>query len=162
MDISQSEGKIVSALNGFFEERGVDAIAYRIKQHRFTSQVIDILVDSRHWKFYLAMEVKSISVEKGARALYFSQHFSKHGSAHQVERISEFLKRSGRWGLLAVELRHGAGHPLECRLIRWTDVDARFRKGESGFRVEEIQKYPGLPSKGGSYRVDAQILEEAM
>jgi len=56
------------------------------------------------------IECKSISMDKGAGALYFSQHFTtdKQG-IHQIERISEFLLKSGRRGYLAVKLRMGVG-----------------------------------------------------
>jgi hypothetical protein len=99
---------LVNSFNAYIEEKGIRAISYRLKQHRFTPQFLDVLVDSLNPDLYLGIECKSISVDKGANALYFSQHFTvdKKG-IHQIERISEYLNKSGRLGFLAVELRLG-------------------------------------------------------
>jgi len=101
---------LVKSFNNSFKETETLSLAYRLKQSIFASQWLDILVDSANPDLYMGIECKSISVEKGATALYFKQHFTvdKKG-VHQVERISEFLRQSGRKGFLAVELRLGGG-----------------------------------------------------
>ncbi len=163
--VTSAEMKIVAGLNRFFRERGIDGVAYRIRQHRFAPQVVDLLVDSRHWRYYLAMEVKSISVEKGTKALYFSQHFhqARNGEDNQVDRISDFLKRSGRIGFLAAELRRGPGRPVGAHLVPWRDVEARFRRGDTGFRVEELERYPRVPEAGArEYLFTEEFLARAV
>lgn len=112
--IKDFERTLVKSCNTYFEETGTLALAYRLKQSRFAPQFIDVLVDSGNPDLYLGIEYKSISVEKGATALYFKQHFTtdKKGQ-HQIERISEFLEKTGRRGFLAVELRMGGGHSKE-------------------------------------------------
>lgn len=167
--MTTAETKIVAGLNRFFRERAIDAVAYRIRQHRFAPQVVDLLVDSRHWKYYLAMEVKSISLEKGTKSLYFSQHFhqARLGTVspdgpNQVDRISDFLKRSGRIGFLAVEMRRGVGRPIECHLVPWRAVEARFRQGQPGFRVEELTAFPQIPQAGRDYAFSEEFLARAV
>ncbi len=168
--MTTAETQIVAGLNRFFRERSIDAVAYRIRQHRFAPQVVDLLVDSRHWRYYLAMEVKSISVEKGTRSLYFSQHFHQARKANgngdsrdnQVDRISDFLKRSGRIGFLAVELRRGSGRPVGGHFVPWREVEARFRSGDAGFRVEELEGYPQVPQAGREYAFTEEFFGEAV
>ncbi len=53
------EWALVSALNSFFEKDGIAAIAYRLKQSRFSGQFMDILVDSKIPEYYLAIECKA-------------------------------------------------------------------------------------------------------
>jgi len=109
---------LVKSFNTSFTESGTLAISYRLKQSRFASQWLDILVDSASPDLYLGIECKSISVDKGASALYFKQYFTveKQGR-HQIDRISEFLLKSGRKGFLAVELRMGGGHTRQAFLV---------------------------------------------
>lgn len=178
--MTSAENKLVAGLNRFFGDSGIDAVAYRIRQHRFASQVVDLLVDSRHWRYYLAMEVKSISLEKGTRSLYFSQHFHSYPDAafragearaksgdtgrngSQIARISDFLKRSGRIGFLAVELRRGAGRPLEGHLVPWREVEGRFRRGDAGFKVDELLTFPRIPQAGREYAFTEDFFQEVV
>jgi len=112
------EWALTSALNSFFAKESVQAIAYRLKQSRFTTQWVDILVDSRIPEYYLAIECKSLDARK-AKALYFKQHFSSAAGEHQLLRETEFITRSGRQGILAVELRRGPGQPRAAYLVPW-------------------------------------------
>jgi hypothetical protein len=146
------EWAIASSFNAFFEEMGIEAIAYRLKQSRFASQVMDILVDSRFPEYYLAIECKSLDARKTG-SLYFSQHFNSCGGVHQLVRESEFIKRSGRRGILAVELRRGAGKPRSAHLVPWIRVCQPFLTGERGLKLKEIESFPALPRKGGAYQV---------
>jgi len=141
------EREIVKSFNQFFKQGGVEGIAHRLKQHRFTSQMLDVLVDSPHKSFYLGIECKSVSTEKGAAALYFTQHFG----TGQILRIDEFLKKSGRRGILAVELRRGSGKSREAHIINWTELRKRYAKGLVGFTVNEIVQFPEIRRKGGRY-----------
>src|SRR3989338_1211318 len=111
------ERNLVISLNKFFDAHGIKAFAHRLKQSRFAEQLCDILVDSKNPRFYLAIENKSL--QKGTNALYFSQHFSATKEGHQIERMSRYLKLSGRQGFLAVELRGEKGMAPEAYLIPW-------------------------------------------
>ncbi|MBC7109559.1 MAG: hypothetical protein H5T46_00870 [Archaeoglobi archaeon] len=146
--MSDFERELVRALNELLGERGV---AYRLKQHKFATQITDILVDSPFREFYCAIECKSISQEKGANALYFSQHFTISREGHQIERISEFLRRSGRIGLLAVEIRKGSGKSRKAHIIPWGEVERRFLSKESGMSIAELESYPEIPRDGRKY-----------
>jgi len=147
--MTEFERDLVKSLNEFFEAEEVSAIAYRRKQHRFSSQVVDVLVDSLNPDFYLAIENKSISTAKGAGSLYFSQHFSDD----QVPRLSDFLEKSGRTGYLAVELKRGTGKKREAYVIPWSDVESKFGSDEPGFPVDEIRGYGNMERSEGLYEV---------
>lgn len=146
------ERALTLAFNSFFEEEGIEAIAYRLKQSRFASQVMDILVDSRYPEYYLAIECKSLDT-RSARSIYFSQHFNSCGGAHQLERESKFIRRSGRSGVLAVELRRGAGKARSAHLVPWSEIMRPFQSGEPGMKIREVESFPELQRKGGCYQV---------
>ncbi len=152
------EWELVAALNRFFEIREVRGVAYRLKQSRYTSQVVDLLVDSPHSCYYMAIECKSIDARK-AKTLYFTQHFSIAGGVHQIERADQFIESSGRRGILAVELRRGPGKPKTAHLVPWETVIDSFRSESPGISVEEIEALPALERKNGSYRIENEDLE---
>ncbi len=149
--MTKFEREIVRSLNNFFEQNKIDAIAYRIKQHRFSSQVLDVLVDSPQRNYYLGIECKSISTKTGA--LYFTQHFG----IDQIGRIDDFLHRSGRKGFLAVELRYGKGMPIRAHIIKWKDLKRRYLTDRVGFTVEELVHFPQIKRIGRNYLIDAQL-----
>jgi hypothetical protein len=152
------EWALTSALNSFFEKEGIAAIAYRQKQSRFVSQVMDILVDSRMPEYYLAIECKSLDARK-AKSLYFKQHFSSAAGAHQMARETEFITRSGRQGILAVELRHGAGIAKTAHFIPWGQVFQSYEAGKPGLTLEEIEINPALERKSGAYEISRLDIE---
>jgi len=147
------EWELVAAINRFFETEGMRGIAYRLKQSRYTPQVVDLLVDSPHPRYYMAIECKSIDARK-AKTLYFTQHFSAAGGVHQIERIDQFINSSGRRGVLAVELRRGPGKAKTAHLVPWGAVIEGFRSERPGLPVEEIEALPALERKNGSYRIE--------
>jgi Holliday junction resolvase len=144
--MSNFERELVRSFNDYFRESGFDAIAYRMKQHQFSQQMLDVLVDSSDSRMYLGIECKSISAAKGATALYFSQHFSvnKRGE-HQATKMQEFIQKSGRTGYLAVELRMGSGKTKAAYFLSWPDVWRRYSEGQVGFSIEEIKGSKFIP-----------------
>jgi hypothetical protein len=155
--MTEFERQLVKSFNTYFKENGIKGIAFRLKQHRFTHQYLDVIVDSLHPDYYLGIECKSISTDKGAKALYFTQHFTtdKQGS-HQVDRMSEYLRLSGRKGFLAVELRQGAGKGRVAFAIPWKVVADRFESGANGFKVEEIREFPEIERTGSLYSIETR------
>lgn len=154
--MTEFERALVQSFNYFFKKNNINGIAHRIKQHRFTHQFLDILVDSLNPDYYLGIECKSISVEKNAKALYFSQHFTvdKNG-IHQISRISDFLKLSGRTGFLAVELRMGIGHNREAYIVPWTVLDTLYNdKCEKKLSIFDLQQYAIIERKGDTYLIN--------
>jgi hypothetical protein len=143
---------MVAALNTFFERDGIAAIAYRLKQAPFAAQFMDILVDSKTPEYYLAIECKSLDARK-TRSLYFKQHFSSAAGGHQLDRETEFITRSGRQGILAVELRHGAGKARTAHLVPWGQIIQCFSAGRAGLTLAEIVDNPPLERKGGAYSI---------
>jgi hypothetical protein len=152
--MSNFERELVRSFNDYFSENSLDAIAYRMKQHRFSQQMLDVLVDSADRRLYLGIECKSISTGKGATALYFSQHFSinKRGE-HQATKMQEFIQKSGRVGYLAVELRMGSGKSKAAYFITWPHVWRRYTEGHAGFSIEEIKGSKLIARSDGKYAV---------
>ncbi len=158
--MTEFERMLVNSFNAYIEEKGVRAISYRLKQHRFTPQFLDVLVDSLNPDLYLGIECKSISVDKGANALYFSQHFTvdKRG-IHQIERISDYLNKSGRRGFLAVELRLGPGHGREAYMVPWNELEKKYLTQNLKLTVQEIRSFPEIKREGKDYRVNPREWE---
>ncbi|HWQ48185.1 MAG TPA: hypothetical protein VN414_04415 [Methanosarcina sp.] len=158
--MTEFEHMLVNSFNAYIEEKGIRAISYRLKQHRFTPQFLDVLVDSLNPDLYLGIECKSISVDKGANALYFSQHFTvdKNG-IHQIERISDYLNKSGRRGFLAVELRMGPGHGREAYIVPWNELEKKYFALDLKLTLQEIRSFPEIKREGKDYRVDPREWE---
>jgi len=158
--MTEFEHMLVNSFNAYIEENGIRAISYRLKQHRFTPQFLDVLVDSLNPDLYLGIECKSISVDKGANALYFSQHFTvdKNG-IHQIERISDYLNKSGRRGFLAVELRMGPGHGREAYIVPWNELEKKYFAPDLKLTLQEIRSFPEIKREGKDYRVDPREWE---
>jgi len=134
--MSDFEREIVHCLNRYFKTHHIQGFAYRLKQHKFTSQYVDVLVDSLNPSYYLSIECKSIMDKK----LYFSQHFhADKNNVHQVDTISDFLSKTGRTGYLAIEFRHGPGKANEAFLIPWATVTEHFRNNR-GITVEDARE----------------------
>ena len=150
--MSDFEWALTNAFNSFFEKENLNAIAYRLKQSRFASQMVDILVDSGQPEYYLAIECKSLDARK-TKSLYFTQHFSSASGGHQIARETDFITRSGRIGILAVELRRGAGSPRTAHFVPWGYVHEIFKSGKPGLTVDEIMANPALERKGGAYEI---------
>ena len=155
--MTEFERVLVHSFNTYFEKKGIRAISYRLKQHRFTSQFLDVLVDSLDPDLYIGIECKSISVDKGANALYFTQHFTVDSKGvHQIERISDYLEKSGRTGYLAVELRLGAGHEREAYIIPWKKLEEIYHAKNLKLTVEEIRNFPEIKRNGKGYDLEPE------
>jgi Holliday junction resolvase len=150
--MTEFERELVKAFNRFFDENGVDGIAYRRKQHRFSSQFCDVLVDSKHPRFYLAIENKSIKTS-ASNKLYFSQHFSESDDGHQVDRISNFVERSGRRGYLAVELKRGRGKQRKGFMIPWDALRRRYEDDAVGIPIEDLDRFYEIDRSSADYSI---------
>jgi Holliday junction resolvase len=147
--MSDFERDIVSCFNRFFEEQKIHGFAYRLKQHKFSTQHIDVLVDCLDPHYYLAIECKSIHGKK----LYFSQHFHvDRNKVHQVDAISTFLSRTGRRGFLAIEFRFGSGTAREAYLIPWDRVQGLYATTQ-GISIEEFREGFALHRSGECYQL---------
>ncbi len=144
--MSDFEREVVQCFNRFFEARHIRGFAYRLKQHKFSTQYVDVLVDCINPSFYCAVECKSIMDKK----LYFSQHFhSDKNNVHQVDAIADFISKTGRAGYLAVEFRT-SGKPNEAYLIPWKIVMEHFRENK-GITVDDARGGTLLVRSHGKY-----------
>lgn len=158
--MTEHERALVNAYNRFFEsdDNNFDGIAYRQKQSRFTSQLCDVTVDSEYPCLYQAIECKSIK-EKKNNKLYFSQHFSESEQGHQVERISDFIDRSGRAGYLALELKRGRGRQRKAYLIKWPIVRDFYEDGKVGLRLDNLPEHGyELKRDGSEYVITPELV----
>jgi Holliday junction resolvase len=133
--MSDFEREVIHCLNRFFVTHYIQGFAYRRKQHKFTSQYGDVLVDSLNPSYYLSIECKSIIDKK----LYFSQHFhAEKKKVHRIEAISDFLVKTGRIGFLAIEFRQDPGTASMAFLIPWATVVEHFRANK-GITIDDAQ-----------------------
>ena len=152
------ERALVNSFNSFFQNEEIEGIAHRKKQHRFSSQLCDVLVDSPHESFYLAIENKSVKTDS-TNKLYFSTPFSESEKGHQVDRISDFIDRSGRKGYLAVEFRRGRGRSRKAYMVPWEDLRDTYESGEPGMSLERITEYPELFREKEDYDLEENMIE---
>lgn len=120
------EQKLVKLLNESFKKNEIKGIAYRLKQAKFCGQICDILVDSPHKNFYLAIECKTTKY-----GLFFSSNFSNG----QVESISQFIEQSGRNGYLALLDRK------QNYLVPWIVVKELHKEGKKGLNQTILEPY---------------------
>lgn len=157
--MTEHERSIVNMFNRYFENSEINGIAHRKKMSRFTSQLCDVLVDSQHHAFYLAIEAKSIK-EKKNNKLYFSTHFSENDNGHQVERIGDFIDRSGRVGLLCLELKRGRGKARECYMLPFHMLRNLYDADDVGMPIDAIKEFGFEVKREGSEYVMTEELKE--
>jgi hypothetical protein len=78
---------------------------------------------------------------------------------HQIDRISDYLNKSGRRGFLAVELRMGAGHGREAYMVPWGDLKKKYLAQNLKLTLEDIRSFPEIKRDGKDYRVDPREWE---
>jgi hypothetical protein len=141
---SPFEGKLVRLFNEYFEQTNLHGFAFRLKQGRFSTQFIDVLVDSRSPGYYLAVEAKSIDPRKTAK--YYFSSWQRVSGRNQVETISEFVNKTQRFGIMAAEIRQGRGPiPNDIFLIPWSHVEYAFETGKKAINPTDLPgKYPQL------------------
>jgi Holliday junction resolvase len=144
------ERDIVHCVNAFFEGHALQGFAYRLKQHKYSTQYVDVLVDSLDPRYYCAIECKSLKGKK----IYFTQHFHEDKcGVHQVDAITEFLRRTGRRGYLAVEFRGGSGRKNEAYLMPWETL-LTYWGSEAGISVEDFAACIPLERQSDAYVIN--------
>jgi hypothetical protein len=151
------ERDISSALNRWYLEEDLQAIAYRRWAPPRTFQEFDVVSDSEDMILYMAIECKSVSLAQGD-TLYWSQYFSIVDGVHQIDRESAWLKRTGRSGYLAVEIRGGPGKTREAYMVPWKEVTRAKRDYAIGMTIEKIMTYPRIARVGKQYIMSDEVL----
>ncbi|MBN2733549.1 MAG: Holliday junction resolvase [Methanomicrobiaceae archaeon] len=147
--MSDFERDIVHCLNNFFADQNLKGYAYRLKQSKYNTQYVDVLVDSLDPRYYLTIECKSIKGKK----IYFSQHFHEDKyNVHQIDAIWDFIKKTGRRGFLAVEFRGGKGSCNRAFLMSWPDI-MKLREESAGISVDDFCEGIELERSSGGYRL---------
>jgi len=70
-----------------------------------------------------------------------------------MSRETDFCARSGRQGILAVELRRGAGKARTAHLVPWGQIFQSYQAGAAGLSLRDIEINPPLERKGGCYQI---------
>lgn len=165
------ERELANALERKFREELDVGVSYRLKQHEFSGQKIDVLAEIPHHDigmlYGLGIECKSKKIKGTTSKLYFSDGFSTKDGVHQVENINDFLQNSGRTGFLAVELKRGRGKPRSAILIPWSVVRERYEGDANGIPLEdtdfptfELERYKPEDLTRHLYRIPDEVYEE--
>jgi len=152
------ERDMVRAFNVYFLENGIDALAYRRWAPERSHQEFDLVCDSADIGFYLAIECKSVS-EQSTKALYFKSHFSAPNGNHQLDRERDWLRRTGRIGLLAVEIRAGKGKQREAYMIPFMEVMDVYRAGATGLPLANVRHYIPVPRINKQYEITESVID---
>lgn len=153
------ERSMVRAFNEHGHNYKINLVAYRHLQMRYQPQLFDVLVDSNHNEFYMALECKSIDASKD-KAVYFTQHFNHAKGVHQIDRESNWNDLAGRHAFLVVELRNYIGRQSACYFIPWRFVVYPYRDGYSGLPVSTIREFPVCDKRSGKYIFDDEFMQE--
>ena len=148
------ERDFVNEINSTTDDENPNYFAYRRKQHRFSSQDLDVLIDSDDSQYYMGCECKSkqIDVSKADKEnneseakLYFSQAFStdKDG-VHQIEKVTKFLHKTGRKGVLVIAYRRGRGRKVHYYALDWNKVVELFEDDEFSGIPRDVVKSSGV------------------
>jgi hypothetical protein len=149
----QFEQAITSALNLFYQEYRIPAIAYRRWAPPLVRLEFDVLSDSLRMPYYCAIECKTFSLG-ATKSLYFKQHFSSPKGEHQLGREEAWLKKTGRRGYLAVEVRAGSGNARRAYLVPFREVLDRWRDNYAGLPLKWLETQPQLTREGKRYVLD--------
>lgn len=162
MQKNSFERDMVKAYNVFFREKKIKGFAYRLKQYKYTSQLIDILVDSPFQEYYQAVECKSVKVTKGKGNINFNSYFSDG----QIENEYKFVDLTGRRGILAVEFRHQPDSYIQRRgarggLKKWKEaylvpfeyVWDVYLSGAKSLSIDEVREFPNVKREKSLYRL---------
>lgn len=117
------------------------AVAYRLLQPKGRSQPCDILLDSKHKKYYLAIEVKK---KENRHALSFNNDFSVLSNGeHQLDRMYEFCQASGRTGYIFLYTREGKGKNgnFTRYIFALKDLYKLYRKGYKSLLAKHFEKF---------------------
>jgi hypothetical protein len=152
------ERDLTKAYNVFFRERGIKGYAYRLKQYKYTGQLIDIVVDSPFEEFYQAVECKSMLIPKGKTRINFKAYFSDG----QIENEQRFIDLTGRRGILAIEMRHDQDKDdpkspkrgwREAYLVPFEYVWDIYLSGEKALPIAGIRGFPQIKREKAVYRL---------
>jgi hypothetical protein len=72
--------------------------------------------------------------------------------ARKMERETDFITRSGKQGILAVELRRGAGKTRTAHLVPWGQIFQSCNAGKAGVSIREKEgRIQDLPAGHGAH-----------
>ena len=133
------EAPLVETLNSHFYSNRICALSYRLKQSRFSGQLCDINVDSRIYEWYLAVEVK---MKRGKQALNFNSDFTTDiHDVHQLTRLIEYAKVSGRKPIVYLYCRMGAGKKVLKYSFDAYQLYDWYKQGIKSIKANQFEEY---------------------
>jgi hypothetical protein len=163
--MTQMESEIVNALNTYYKSRNISAEAYRLNQSFVVDkngvpqtgqpQKIDIISDSINPNYYLGIECKSVDLKNGTKVFNFKSRFSSSSGGFQLIREHNFCRRTGRYGVLAVELRGVTKR--ELYLLPLDYVYETYKNDSPGIKITRIRQFPSVERVKGKYLIDEEF-----
>ena len=157
--MTELESALVNSLNSYYSNNKIKAVAYRLYQAQYSrGQNVDIVSDSLNKKYYLAIEAKSMNATK-AGTFNFKSRFDYTGGGFQLQREILFCRKTGRTGILALELRLGMGKSRECYFIPLEFAYKEWKNGEKSIKLDYItDNFPKINREGGKYILKNDII----
>ena len=144
---SDFERDLINTLNENSDNRYK---ATRFKQHRFSSQLCDVIVLSDQPQYYKAIECKSLKADQdnlkdekkgSAGKLYFTQHFSTNDDGkHQLDRMKQFIDKSHMKGVIAVSIKRGPGKRRLYYALDFQEVYEKYKADQSGITFDYMKE----------------------
>lgn len=170
--MTDHERELVNGFNTFFkneDDEDFQGYAFRRRQAQFVDQFGDVVVDwragaagmnmtrtklgdnlCRH--FGMIIECKSVSEDDISNVkLYFSKYFKDD----QIERMTEFARRTGKVPLLCVEVRPGVGRQKSCYMYDWSRVVTAYNNDAVAPSLEGGVE---VPREGSEYKPDIRSM----
>ncbi len=155
------EAALTKCFNSYFTDNKIAAVAYRHFEYFRREQLLDVLIDSANRSYYYGVECKSIDYGR-IKKLYFTTFNRSAQGKHQIVREQEFLERSGRIGVLALEIRGLEGHKRTVALIPWRELLVLYNLGKKGIELDTFDEYPCLYRVRGEYVLTDEIVSELL
>jgi hypothetical protein len=136
----QFETKIRKIIGDHLKNSSIRGVSKRNVMTRWSSQEIDIVVDSPEPAWYMGIECKSTTIKKTPATFYFSNTFHKD----QFKNLIDFFWNSGRRGFVAVEIGFNrnrtngeVSHPHKrgTYIIDWADLVGVYEAGDKSFKL---------------------------
>ncbi len=148
------ERAVAQAFNKYFQQNNITGYAYRRRQAKYKPQTIDVLVDSPDIG-YIGIECKSKKEKHGKRLNFKSDFSNPDNSEHQIPRTTKFLKKTGRDGALALQLRKGPGYPKEANIYQWSTISKMYgMEKEKSIHPKDLKSFRyNILREGSTYEL---------
>ena len=151
------EWALVKALNSFFEENSINAIAYRLKQSRLRCPVGGHPSGLENTRVLPGHRVQELGCTQNKIALFQAAfQLGCRGTSNGTrDGFYHPLGKTGHSGRGASPRR---GKSRAAHLVPWGQVFQSYDMGKTGITLQEIEINPPLERKGGAYEISRWTL----